>query len=636
VTDLNLAHGTVSAYATGASPGAPAVNPGNVNDGSDSTESIRNSYVTTAAGTNYWGWQADLGAPYTVDAMTVRNGTYGVGAGELTIYGSSDGATWHAIALAEVYADPLHTYTFDAPELYRYWRIESARYTAGLTYIGYLTCRTWAINEGAPLLEADFTAAPQTGTAPLSVAFTDTSAGTPTTWAWDFGDGDTSSSQDPTHVYAADGSYTVTLEVGDGTSTDTIVKTAYVKAYADVGYTPPEPAGAILEIYAAAPGSARWGVSKWGSAVWSDAAWQDVTPEGITCAIRWGSQRGELGILATPDATTWAITTYDPSRLLDPNNLDSPWYADLIAGLPIRLSHRGIVVRKGYAEAIGYSHAEQGGYIRGTDAQARLSNAAVPSDTTLPDTLFARARAAIAAAGVSLEVLPDPVGGDPALAPWSTGLHEWSIWQWVSDAAQSVLWIPYIDRLERLGFRAWAAPLERGRSITAPVLVDLQVVSDWAGLYSVIQAQETAGDGGAVQERRRTPLPRYGARTFARTEPTPNAGDWAAAVLTDRSTPTLRWVPADIYPVTADDVERLATLESTELVTLGDSYADPAVYAAAVIVGGSMRVVGRAGNAADWRFAFTAGAAAITPLIVDGTTSEYLYSDTGTEYLYPG
>ena len=42
---------------------------------------------------------------------------------------------------------------------------------------------TWA----APPV-ADFSGTPLSGGAPLSVAFTDLSAGAPTAWAWDFGD----------------------------------------------------------------------------------------------------------------------------------------------------------------------------------------------------------------------------------------------------------------------------------------------------------------------------------------------------------------------------------------------------------------------------------------------------------------
>ena len=45
------------------------------------------------------------------------------------------------------------------------------------------------------------------------VAFHDESDGRITAWKWDFGDGATSTEQNPTHAYAAGRDYTVILEV---------------------------------------------------------------------------------------------------------------------------------------------------------------------------------------------------------------------------------------------------------------------------------------------------------------------------------------------------------------------------------------------------------------------------------------
>jgi len=68
---------------------------------------------------------------------------------------------------------------------------------------------------------ADFTADVTTGCSPLTVNFTDTSAGSPTTWLWDFGDGQTDTLQNPTHVFSGPGPYDVTLTAtGPGGSDD--------------------------------------------------------------------------------------------------------------------------------------------------------------------------------------------------------------------------------------------------------------------------------------------------------------------------------------------------------------------------------------------------------------------------------
>ena len=65
---------------------------------------------------------------------------------------------------------------------------------------------------------ADFSATPAGGTAPLLVQFTDDSvAGTNpiVSWYWEFGDGDTSTEQNPSHTYTSVGTYSVTLTVTD-------------------------------------------------------------------------------------------------------------------------------------------------------------------------------------------------------------------------------------------------------------------------------------------------------------------------------------------------------------------------------------------------------------------------------------
>lgn len=85
---------------------------------------------------------------------------------------------------------------------------------------------------------ASFTGTPLTGNAPLNVSFSDLSTNTPTSWSWTFGDGTTSSAQNPSHTYAAAGNYTVTLTAVNSAGSNTVTKTAYVVVTA-VPATPP-------------------------------------------------------------------------------------------------------------------------------------------------------------------------------------------------------------------------------------------------------------------------------------------------------------------------------------------------------------------------------------------------------------
>ncbi|HPP77109.1 PKD domain-containing protein, partial [Methanospirillum sp.] len=77
---------------------------------------------------------------------------------------------------------------------------------------------------------ANFTATPTSGTAPLTVQFTDTSTGNPTMWAWDFGDGTTEGMlANPSHTYQNPGTYTVKLTASSATGgSSTKIKEGYI------------------------------------------------------------------------------------------------------------------------------------------------------------------------------------------------------------------------------------------------------------------------------------------------------------------------------------------------------------------------------------------------------------------------
>ena len=75
---------------------------------------------------------------------------------------------------------------------------------------------------------ANFSGTPTSGNAPLTVAFTDASTNTPTSWSWTFGDSTTSTVQNPSHTYSSAGSYTVALTAYNQYGNNTNTKTSYI------------------------------------------------------------------------------------------------------------------------------------------------------------------------------------------------------------------------------------------------------------------------------------------------------------------------------------------------------------------------------------------------------------------------
>lgn len=80
---------------------------------------------------------------------------------------------------------------------------------------------TWYINANLP--KAAFTAQTNFDT----VQFTDNSANA-ISWMWDFGDGNTSTTAQPMHIYGASGTYVVTLIISSGCAADTLMDTLTV------------------------------------------------------------------------------------------------------------------------------------------------------------------------------------------------------------------------------------------------------------------------------------------------------------------------------------------------------------------------------------------------------------------------
>jgi len=75
---------------------------------------------------------------------------------------------------------------------------------------------------------ANFSANITSGTAPLTVRFTDESTNTPTSWFWDFGDGSMATTRDATHTYTTYGTRTVNLTVTNAAGSNSMVRDKYI------------------------------------------------------------------------------------------------------------------------------------------------------------------------------------------------------------------------------------------------------------------------------------------------------------------------------------------------------------------------------------------------------------------------
>jgi len=109
----------------------------------------------------------------------------------------------------------------------------SSTITTTTTTIGPLSTTTTTIAPATTTIlseiTADFTGSQTLGLTPLAVNFKELCEGNIVSYSWDFGDGSTSTGQNPSHTYTTAGNYTVTLAVSDTDDTSKIkVKSNYI------------------------------------------------------------------------------------------------------------------------------------------------------------------------------------------------------------------------------------------------------------------------------------------------------------------------------------------------------------------------------------------------------------------------
>ena len=119
-------------------------------------------------------------------------------------------------------SNPVHTYETDGT----YTVTLTATNSAGSNTISRTNYITASKVTDAP--EPLFKSTTASGYAPLNVQFVDVSSNSPNAWVWSFGDGSTSSIQNPTHTYTTAGTYTVTLTATNSAGSNTVSQTGYI------------------------------------------------------------------------------------------------------------------------------------------------------------------------------------------------------------------------------------------------------------------------------------------------------------------------------------------------------------------------------------------------------------------------
>ena len=161
---------------------------------------------------------------------------------------------------------------------------------------------------GGPVVDsvtAWFTRTPSAGTPPLSVSFTDGStvagAAVIDSWFWEFGDGATSSLQNPTHVYAAAGVYTVSLTVGDTSlGLSSMMSGVLVTVTAVV-------AGSVTSRFTRTPSAGQMGVT---SFAFTDTS--TTTGDAVIDTWLWDFRDGSTSNLQNPTHVYAAAGVYRP------------------------------------------------------------------------------------------------------------------------------------------------------------------------------------------------------------------------------------------------------------------------------------------------------------------------------------
>ena len=196
------------------------------------------------------------------------------------------------------------------------------------------TTRTLTIEAA---ITADFAFSPGSPVAGQVVQFTDTSAGNPTSWLWDFNDGSTSTSKNPSHSFATAGSHSVILTASAGSGSSVKSRLINVAAApsltASFGYSPSSPASGqavqFSDTSTGTPTSWQWTFGDGATSTQQSPvhAYMATGPYAVTLVVGNGS---------TSDSTNQTVTVAPASTIIPADRRIDWTYCGIPGGIPNR------------------------------------------------------------------------------------------------------------------------------------------------------------------------------------------------------------------------------------------------------------------------------------------------------------
>lgn len=347
--------------------------------------------------------------------------------------------------------------------------------------------------------------------------------------------------------------------------------------------------------------AAKWDEARWDQDVWSGYGWQDVTPQSLNVQISWGTD-DNMGALSVSAAGSWQVYTYDPDRLLDPSNYNSPFYPFLRPGGLVRVSYsdgflNDETVRVGFIDEIEFNIADKTGSIRASDGISLMAKAKTPAgmahNPATPVTLRAFARYILQQAKVRyIEVEPDPPA--PNYDP-SIGLaieEEASAWQQISAAALDALHALWLDREGVLHFRYFGKPQDRNIHVGGDTGIPIDNVTPHLSLEGVFNHAiaryfsfeekwaDVIGDQNSVDL--------YGDLLLKRDFPNPNAQEWAEQMMQDRKSASVQYDIGTLRPRTRDELASILTLGMADMIGLHVTKHGNPINRDVIVLGGTV------------------------------------------------